>query len=222
MMTWEKIPKLFEGRTVRVFGGGPSLGLLEAHRDQLDKVPTIVVNTAMYLHPKAEVLFFSDAWFYWHAKEDIQAFPGLKVTINKCYTDKLGVRRDASLENEPNLYIQPTGSYGWDATRNIICFNRSSGAGAIQLAWHMGAKRIVLFGFDMQEVNGVFEWKSMNRRGDRECKSDPAFFFRKGMETMFQRAGERGVLLYDMVVNATPGSQMKLFPITTVEKGLSL
>jgi hypothetical protein len=64
------------------------------------------------------------------------------------------------VKNHPTIkYVaqsEKTKGIAKDPTK--VCWNNTNGASAINLAYHLGAKKIVLLGFDMKKVNGKRNW----------------------------------------------------------------
>ena len=49
-------------------------------------------------------------------------------------------------------------SWGIETNPLRVCWNKTSGASAVNLAYHLGVKKIVLLGFDMQIVDTKENW----------------------------------------------------------------
>jgi len=132
------VPKMWKGQDVVVIGGGPSvadtdLSLIHNHR-------VIGVNTAYQLGEWIDILFFGDLkWWEWH-RETLRTWPGLIVT--NCPTHVYTFPRKRVLQTNRILDWQKEDP-------SIISWNYNSGYAAIHLAFLLGAKRIILIGFDM-------------------------------------------------------------------------
>jgi hypothetical protein len=92
---------------------------------------------------------------------------------------------------------------------DFISWNRSSGAAAISLAHRLGARRIVLLGFDMRMVGGEKNWHNDHI----EKKHNP---FHRHMRSFPAIARDAAALGLE-IINATPGSAIKQFPIVPLE-----
>jgi len=201
-------PKMWKGETAIVIGGGPSLiGMdlclpypgLERY---FDRNRVIGVNSACYFGPSIDVCFFGDAKWYWHNRDYLQKeFSGLMVTVNARVPG-----REPGVENEPNVnVIRRGGSRGVLFDGDAICWNKSSGGAAINLAVLFGAKRIVLLGYDMKRGGGMknfipHHWESTN--------SNPYEGMMMTMEHLKTFTDKRGI----EILNATPGSALNVFP----------
>jgi hypothetical protein len=142
-------PRTWAGETAFVLGNGPSL--LRADLDALAGRNVIAVNAAVFLRPGlARILFFGDARWYWENRDAVQALAIPRVTLSRYFVDDDGARREGPCHTEPNICtMRQKGSNGLALAPDALCWNRSSGGSAVDLAAHTGASRIVLLGFDM-------------------------------------------------------------------------
>lgn len=125
------------GETVVILAGGPSvldldLSLLLGHR-------VIAINSAWKLYPHADVLFFADG--RWFERFKPNGFTGLCVTTGNV-TDPtvMSFAKVAPM----HLATEP----------DKLALNRSSVTGAINLAVHLGAGKVILLGVDGKFVDG--------------------------------------------------------------------
>ena len=137
------IPPAFPGETVVILGGGSSIN--DMGQDKLiprfeGKYPVIATNSALLLAPWAEVLFWADDRFY---RESIWYLPrhlGWWQVTRRPPAGKLPFPVHAvKAEHRGGLSENPS-----------VIFGRNSGHMALNIATLMGAKRIILVGFDMQ------------------------------------------------------------------------
>jgi hypothetical protein len=134
--------------TVVCLASGPSLTKEDTEKVRLWRGLSkdrgvFVINTTYQMAPWADVLFCMDhAWWKIHIKDVANTFQGAKYTLYniKPYFE--------GLEAIPH----PFTSYG------------NSGAGAINLADHFGAKRVVLLGYDCHH-NGKAHWHGDHPQG---------------------------------------------------------
>lgn len=133
---WEP-PQEFEGQTVFVLGGGSSLSGFDT--SVLSGKRVIATNEAgLTVYPDADVLFYADSrWYDWN-KERMGLFKGRHIVTRPPmpHSGHKVLARTKTLLTPPR-HRWEVGGY-------------SSGEAAVQLAVHMGAKRIVLLGFDMK------------------------------------------------------------------------
>jgi hypothetical protein len=128
-----------------IIASGPSLTVedVNAIRNQ----PTIAINDNYLLAPWADVLYACDVcWWDWHA-EGLKSFKGRKITQDKEAAEKYGLE-----------YIRSVDADGLSRDPSCIHKGSNSGIQAINLAYHLGARRIVLLGFDMQATGGKTHW----------------------------------------------------------------
>ena len=108
---------------------------------------------------------------------------------------------------------------GIETRRGFVSWNGNSGLSAISLACHMGAKTIILLGFDMKS-DGV-QSNYHNEHVEMKLQKGPirqqvyTRYLKKGSE-IIKDAGILGI----KIINATPGSAMEHFPIMTLEEAM--
>jgi hypothetical protein len=139
---------LWPEQTIVVVGGGPSVGVVDLTPLRLSGAPVIAANNAFRLVPWAKVIFFADSrWWRWNGQDiDLDEARYRMVTTGAALRDEGRIQRmrreyDLALATEPNALA------GFD-----------SGSMAINLAYHYGASRILLLGFDMRFDAGRAHW----------------------------------------------------------------
>lgn len=192
---WRVPAGAWKGEPAFILGGGPSLpvGRINALRGH---GRVIAVNNAYEIAPWADLLYFADVgWFRWN-KDNLAGFPGLeKVTRQKLPRNDMNiglVRHDkvSALSRDPGAVAGHCG-----------------GANAINLAFLHGADPIVLLGFDMRHGN----WHDRHQR-----KAAAGVYVEKfipAIERMATELEREGVA----VLNATPGSALRCFPVVTLD-----
>lgn len=181
------LPQLFEGGTAHVLGGGPSLT-----RELCAELPAescIACNSTIKLKPTAAVLYFSDyKWFRTH-RPIFDQYRGHVVTASVRAKKVFAMDKHFHLVRPPTIPMAVT----------------TSGHCAVDVAAAMGAKRIILHGFDCRTVEGR-----------SHCHDDYAMqwsdsLYRERILPMWkgwrERMERRGVT----VLNATPGSAIDEF-----------
>lgn len=148
-----RAPLLWHRGECFIIGGGPSVKHFDI--DKLQGRRTLAVNMAFRL-PKlqADVMFFGDCRYYAANYKELNEFAGLKVTTCEQHFDKPGIK----------VIQRKNGQNGLSTDQNMVWWNLSSGACAINLAVHFGVRRIVLLGFDMQSVDGDDHWHDHYRK----------------------------------------------------------
>lgn len=203
-------PVLWPGSTVAIFAGGPSIT-----REQVDycrgKVRAIAINNAYELAPWADVLYFcDDKWWsqFGHGKKLVD-WNGLIVRLQSGNHD-FGDPRIKVMRN-----IDQRG--GLAEARDALATGQNSGYQAINLAVHLGAKRILLLGYDMEApfVNGRLKTHWF---GDHPGGTSPHVYDQMlpWFDTLVQPLKERGV----EVVNCTGGGRLRCFPRMSIQEAL--
>lgn len=202
-MRWE-VPKLWEGRTVYLLGGGPSLNNIDLERLKGERV--IAINNA-YMEsraPWAPVLYFMDwGWYNLH-KSKLIKWPGLKVTVTEKCINEPGIR---VISWRHRLGLDPDPSY---MTRGT-----NAGFGAISLAAKLGGVKIILLGFDMRMVDGQHNY----HKGEHKRTVNDKIYennFIKPFKSLLKPMKEWDI----EIINATPNSALPYFPIVDPEEVL--
>lgn len=144
------VPRMWEGGTTFVIAGGPSVA--DHDLTPLHHRHVIGVNNAYQLGTWVDVVFFGDKkWFRWH-KHEMEKWPNLIAT--NCPEEKF---------NPPD-YVKRVKRIpsGWSTDQDKVAWNQNTGFSAINFASLLGAKTIVMIGFDMnsrKDSNGEhFHW----------------------------------------------------------------
>jgi len=199
-MTWV-VPPEWLGETVFVLGCGPSLastpvGRLSAHGR------VIAINDAYRRLPTADVLYFCDRkWWLRNQSYVRRDFQGRYIVTIADRVD--GVKT-----------LRCTGAIGLESDPGALRHGSNSGYQAINLAYHFGARRIVLLGYDMRLVEGKVHWKARSKeqpdaqRRTMENVMLPKFDTLKGP---LEKAGVE-------VLNATPRSRLRVWPLVDIDE----
>ena len=212
-MGYWTIPRLWNGETAVVLGGGPSLKTLDL---ALLKGKRVVAVNCAYKLGDFDAVFFGDTQFAERYGKDLESWPGLKVTRRDEYLSWpwIHVVQELNVPNKRNGW--PENVHGISINPGYICWNKSSGATAINLATLLGAGRIVLVGFDMHTVCDKHNWHEFYPDNDAQAHTNDYGIF----------LGPFGEIQRDLhtlgidCINATPGSSLTLFPIMTPEEAL--
>jgi hypothetical protein len=214
-----KVTRAWEGETCAVLGGGPSLtpAIAESLRG---RCRVIAVNCAgiqsvdadgkthAAIAPWADVLYAADR-MWWHQNlEAARLFYGLKATIMP------NGYADFTHEIDSVRILGNGGPQGFDDRTDYLRTGWNSGYQAMHLAAHLGAKRVLLLGFDMHAQKGE-HWHGDHRWRPGYKSRYPLFIrsFAMGAPEFARRGVE--------ILNCTEGSALQCFPMATVEEGLS-
>lgn len=169
----------------------------------------IAVNNSYRIAPWAEIVWFGDVkWWDWHHEELIAT--GMKIAT--CCEH--GGAREWEKSGRVVFYSRDRSPrYGISEKCGFVAWNGSSGAGAINLAYHMGAKKIILLGFDMHRISGKKNWHMDHRESTKYL---PFTRHLKAFPNIKKDADRLGLT----ILNATPGSMIKQFPIVSLEEAL--
>lgn len=185
------IPRLCTTGTVVCLATGPSLTREDAEYCR-GKATVVALNDAYTLAPWADVLYSSDArWYPFH--NWVPSFAGLKIALD--------------IVHDGVLTIKHSGSEGIDWEADRVRGARNTGGAAINLAVHLGAKRIILLGYDMDVRPGV----PRHFFGDHPPRLDNTFkpdVFRELIATMVKPLHDRGI----EVINCSRSSRLTCFP----------
>ncbi|MBB2698953.1 UNVERIFIED_ORG: hypothetical protein GGI66_003630 [Rhizobium esperanzae] len=186
-------PRIWEGETVFVLASGPSvngldLSLLAGRR-------VIAVKSSWLTYPDADVLFFADGRWWKDPALRPKAFEGLIVSSAKEISDP---RVKLVHKVEPgDLSEKP----------DTVALRRTSTTGAINLAVHFGASRIVLLGVDGK----------VTPDGPRHCHGRPwpwplkaGCFDEQAAE--YRQIAPSAERLGIAIVNANPDSAIDVWP----------
>ena len=148
-LTEEKVPgvSLFKNvkvpDTVYIIGGGVSIE--DVNLTNLDGEFVIVVNRAYQIYPKADIHFFGDKSFFEEHKKGV-------LTSSIPY--KVSTPSDLSIFPELTIMRRnPTKAYRLDPGLGHLV-HQNSGLMAVNLAYQLGARLVVLLGMDLKETKG--------------------------------------------------------------------
>jgi hypothetical protein len=168
-------------------------------------LPTIAITTAGQLAPWADMLYAADGDF-WTFSAWARSFPGLKVGMCQhpgVLEIAISRRTEARGEDRHN---------GFDPDPSVLRTGGNSGYQALSIAVHAGARRVLLFGFDMRgtHFHGPHSQPLRNTHPDQ---------FAKWIARFSELAPILLALRVD-VVNCTPGSALECFRKMVLEDAL--
>lgn len=214
MKHYWRAPELWPGATFVCVAGGPSLtaAQVDACRDRVDssgnQVRVIVINDGYRIAPWADVLYFcDDKWWGWH-HEKLKGWKGLIVRLD-------GGRHDFG---DPRIKVMKNyGREGLCTLTDGLMHGRNSGYQAIGLAAHLGARRILLLGYDMRAGEEKGKPK-LHWFGDHPGGTSPRVFEQMVpcFDGLVKPLAERGI----EILNCTPRSALKAFPFMDLAAAL--
>jgi hypothetical protein len=226
---FSEVVREWQGETVVLIGGGPSLtqdqvGMVRVSH-KATEVRCIAVNDAYLWAPFADVCYFADMhWFKWQT--DGVAKPLLGLTADqvrerfasfagqKCSIDNNGV-----FVKDPAVHVlrqAKGGCYGLSLDPCRVVTGRNSGYQALNMAVLSGAKTVILIGYDAQvPKNGPSHFFGEHpTTAPAAVVSEYRTSFRMGADAI-KAAGVR-------VINASPGSAVDAFEKADLAEALRL
>lgn len=182
-------------QTYVLIGGGPSLTPEDVDAVR-GRARVIAINDAYRLAPWADVLYAADRkWIDWH--DGVPSFTGPKFSIEGGSTPATTRPGWTVLRN--------TGFVGLELDPTGLRAGFNSGYQALNLAVHLGARRILLLGYDMAPaVDGRSHWF-----GDHPDKMpSPYDQMRAAFATLVEPLAELGV----EVINCSRQTALLTFP----------
>lgn len=197
------IEPVFKGETIYLIGGGPSLKGFDFER--LRGKVCIAINKAFLHVPFAQVAYWTDTRVYHWYRKQIGDFVGLKVT-NKPRPIEQGI-----------INLLDTGKTGLELNNNALRHGNNSGYAAINLAYHLGAKKIVLLGFDMGLDGRKTHWhEGYNIPTPRSNLYESSML--PNFETLVEPLKKQGI----SIINANPKSAINCFKKMPLDSALNL
>ena len=184
------------GDTVLCVASGPSLDT-----DDIDyakgRCRVIAINDNYQTAPFADILYACDLkWWDWH--KGAPEFAGLKYSMDKKVVQKYDVN-----------YIEGKGGIGLSSSSEFIHTGSNSGFQAINLAYLLGARRVLLTGYDMKfAATGAAHWF-----GDHpdKVRSGYARFI-----DAFKQIDQANI----EIINCTRDTALKCFPQMTIQEAI--
>lgn len=232
MKAWN-VPKIWNNGDVWILGGGPSiieqfeipqevvndvitkrqpLSAYSIFMQPIHKKHVIGINVAYQIGTWIDMVFFGDPGFFEAHKNELVNFPNLCVT---------SVTEIEKFEWLKFVNRDPSKPFGISEHPATISWNKNSGASAISIAVHAGAKRIFLLGFDMQlDTKNTQHWHSVYNEGGRPKDMGKLPFARhlEGFPAIAVDAKRKGI----EIINVSPKSAITVFPKMSLKQALTI
>lgn len=183
-----------------IIASGPSLTQEDVNAIKGQKV--IVINDNYLIAPWSDYMYACDPhWWMWHKERpELKTFKGQKWTQRESWeaSEKEAVEKHHELN-----WIDSKCEMGLSTDPAFIHQGSNSGIQAINLAYHFGARRIVLLGFDMQPTNGKAHWF-----GEHPNKSHPKF---NSLMKFYEHVADQAPTLGLEIINATRETALTCF-----------
>ena len=184
-------------KTAVVVAGGPSLTQEMINAAQFSGHFTIVVNATYQKMPEANVLYGGD-FFFWRA---------YIADARKRFKGQMWTQDSSSNARWPDIKRHRGGNRD-GLGKEVIHINGNSGVQAINLAYIWGYRKIILLGFDMKlGPNGE---RHHHPDHPKPCVQEQCFA--EWLKKFVKVAADLKAAKCE-VLNATPGSALKLFPM---------
>lgn len=212
MGTWWQVPREWPGATAVCLAPGPSLtsdavGRVLARRVEADGILSarsprvIAINDAYRLAPWAEYLYACDApWWALHGAR-------LNEVTGRCVSVDEGVAF-------PWVHVLRQQEKEFSTDPAALQTGSNSGFQALNLAYLLGAARVLLAGYDMRVIDGRSHF--FGEHPDPLNKPSPYHLFVQAFRDAAPRLKELGL----EVINCTPGSALDCFPFQDLEVAL--
>ena len=192
------VPRIWEGETCFILAGGPSLcGHLPLERFQR----VITINTSWRLRPDGLHYFCDNAW--WDRESTL-----LETVTGRNIGGMFWVKGGEPPTDPRVKWLPFSGQIGLETNPSYLKHGSNSGYQCLNLAFHLGVKRIVLLGYDMRVQGDKTHWHQGHGHSpayyDGILKNELLPLFQFIVEPLKQAGVE--------VINATPGSALECFP----------
>lgn len=204
MQFWP-IPRDWEGKTVAIFAGGPSLTLSQVLQCKEAGLKLVTINNAYSLAPFADMHYFCDGrWFKQHEEVMLKTCKGEIVTldenIGRQYPDRVKCVQNVGFDRDkPEQTDIPSAPHQ-------IRHGHNGGYQSLQIVAKRGVKRILLLGYDMKAKDGVTHWHGNHgfRIADPNVYANLMVPAIRTLAPHLQKAGIE-------VINCTPDSALDCF-----------
>jgi hypothetical protein len=205
------VHRIWSGETVAIFAGGPSLTQADVDACRAAGCRMLAIKDAIRMAPDADVLYSGEVRWWRHYGDGL-SFTGLRYGIESASP---GPAVAVGLGPWGVTFLRNTGPLGLETDPTGLRTGKNSGYQAVNLAVHLGARRIVLLGYDMKPVNGQDHWF-----GPQPYVHAPIPYaaFHECFATIVEPLQALGV----EVINASPGSSLTAFPRVTLAQALEL
>lgn len=191
--------------TVVIAASGPSLASADVASAR-GRARVIAVNDSWRMATWADAIYACDeAWWSFHYKAVMEKFGGERWSQRP--VKEIGT--PARVPFELN-YVGGSHAAGLCRTPGQIHYGSNSGYQAMNLAWHFGARRILLLGFDMRMINGRRHWFGEHPKGLTNSGDYSAWI--QNFAVMARDLRQDGV----EVINCTKDSALEYWPIKPI------
>jgi hypothetical protein len=210
---------IWDGEVAFIIGGGPSV--MKTSLTLIRERCVIGVNEAFFLGDWVDVCWFGDLkWFRWNKRRLLQEIRPIAHCCNNTGALKYKMLFSYKRRHEGFCGEKDYNRVGW---------NGCSGNSAINFAYHLGSRKIVLIGFDMKVVGKA---KNYHKKHDENyCRENPSKKQEMDEKTAMEKYAEykrafnrrvvpaQGKFGFE-IINCTPGSALNEVPVISLEEYL--
>lgn len=210
-MIWS-VPRIYVGETFFLLAGGPSLRSFDPER--LRGRFVITINDSWRMKPDATVCYFCDA-SWWELSSAVNA-PSLdgRIRFHDSIYRSRWVSGSSDFREHPQVNaLSITGQIGLEVLPTGLRHGSNSGYQAINLAYHFGAKRIVLLGYDMKTEGRRTHWHDSLREPEHVFSKTLSQSMLPLFDHLVEPLKNAGV----EVINANPDSALNCWPKEPLE-----
>lgn len=205
-----------EGAVFVILAGGPSLKDFDP--SVLASVRTITINDSWRILPTADYLYFCDKkWWQYHQDRNLRSLDN-KFSFHDLIYKGFWVKGGPGFNDHPQVHaLSFCGQVGLSEDPRGLCHGSNSGYAAINLAYLLGAKKIILLGYDMDFVGSVTHWH-------REPREEPNEFRKtltNSMLPLFSYLMDPLEAAGVQVINANPNSALTCWPRMELQEALN-
>lgn len=211
-----RIEPILKDQTCVILAGGPSLfhsGYQEAFKLGL---PVIAINDSWRLIENFDrfkvFLYFCDAtWWFRSMSQNMRALDGVTSFHDVIYKGNwITGSPDPHFSDHPQVKtVMLTKQRGLEEDSSSLCHGSNSGYQCINLAYHLGAKKIILVGYDMKiDASGMSHWHTNGTKTAHAMQHDLTTTMLPHFESIAEPLREKGIRVY----NANPTSALTTFP----------
>ena len=182
--------------TVFIIGGGPSVQTLLPDKSVLFDHDVICCNNAYKLFPDAMITHFADkVWWQWHNSDKHQfldKFHGYITTAASIQKPQWSTTPQVTVFDKTENNHKKG---GLSLKPNNLC-GGNAGHQAINIAFHLGYKQVVLIGFDLNKDRNNTHWHN-----DHERKTNTDNFINTilpGFESLDRLSRENDFRIYNL------------------------